>query len=58
MRKPCKESYIGAPVRAYANVCQYCHGNGCTHCGGKSGMCGMQRNGICEAVVDDAAGVV
>lgn len=60
--KPCKESYIGAPVRAYANVCQYCHGNGCGHCGCKKpcgkGMCGGTKPGICEAVVDDAAGVV
>ena len=60
--KPCKESYIGAPVRAYANVCQYCHGHGCGHCGGKKpcgkGMCGCPKPGICEAVVDDAAGVV
>lgn len=60
--KPCKESYIGAPVRAYANVCQYCHGHGCGHCGGcpkdGKGMCGMPKQGICEAVVDDAAGVV
>lgn len=60
--KPCKESYIGAPVRAYANVCQYCHGNGCSHCGCKKpcgkGMCGCPKPGICEAVVDDAAGVV
>lgn len=60
--KPCKESYIGAPVRAYANVCQYCSGHGCGHCGGKKacgkGMCGGPKPGICEAVVDDAAGVV
>lgn len=55
--KPCKDSYIGAPVRAYANVCQYCGGNGCNHCG-KSGSCNSQKNVICEAVVDDAAGVV
>lgn len=59
MHKPCKESYIGAPVRAYANVCQYCHGKGCSHCGGcKKGMCYAPKPGICEAVVDDAAGVV
>ena len=67
--KPCKESYIGAPVRAYANVCQYCHGHGCGHCGGHrvemcgcgkpKGMCGCaKKQGICEAVVDDNAGVV
>ena len=67
--KPCKESYIGAPVRAYANVCQYCHGHGCGHCGGHrvemcgcgkpKGMCGCAKKpGICEAVVDDAAGIV
>lgn len=58
--KPCKDSYIGAPVRAYANVCQYCHGDGCGHCGAhkEHGMCGCGKNGICQAVVDDAAGVV
>ena len=61
--RPCKESYIGAPVRAYANVCQYCHGHGCGHCGGPKkpcgkDMCGCKKPGICEAVVDDAAGIV
>ena len=51
--RPCKDSYIGAPVKSIANPCQYCHGKGCHHCGcgpkGPKGGCG-----VCAVVVDDA----
>lgn len=50
--EPCKDSYIGAPVKAIANACQYCHGKGCPHCSHKGHKCGPQ--GVCAVVVDDA----
>lgn len=50
---PCKKSYIGAPVKAIANVCQYCgkQGNTC-------GCAKKESAGICTAVVDDANEVI
>ena len=48
----CKESYIGAPVKAVVHACEYCkcgkHPKGDCHCG-----CHAPK-GICSAVVDDA----
>lgn len=52
----CKDSYIGAPVRAYVHACEYCGKTGGCSCGAGS-SCGGQ-SGICQAVVDDANGRV
>lgn len=50
---PCKNSYIGAPVKSVMHACEYCH------CGGapKNGCsCGCHSDGNCGTtiVVDDA----
>lgn len=52
----CKDAYIGAPVRAHAHVCEYCHGHGCDHCGHHEHHhgCECTPKGVCEVVVDDA----
>lgn len=50
----CKDSYIGAPVKAVVHASEYCH------CGGaksnKGCGCGCHRGpeGVCSVVVDDA----
>lgn len=52
--KPCKQSYIDAPVKSIANPCQYCHGKGCDHCGCGKGPKHCGQAGVCAVVVDDA----
>lgn len=50
----CKDAYVGSTLKTPGNLCVACHKDKkhCT-CAGKDG-CG----GICQAVVDDANGVV
>lgn len=47
----CKDSYIGAPVKAVVHACEYCH---CGKHGGPGCKCKKPVGGICAAVVDDA----
>lgn len=47
----CKNSYIGAPVKAMVHACEYCH---CGKHGGPGCKCKPPKGGICAAVVDDA----
>ena len=49
----CKDSYIGAPVKAVVHACEYCHCHG-KHKPGCGCGCHKQKGGICAAVVDDA----
>lgn len=52
----CKHSYVGSPVKAIAHPCPVCKkGPGKCHCKNK---CAVPPMGICQAVVDDANGVV
>ena len=52
----CKHSYVGSPVKAIAHPCPVCKkGPGACKCKHKG--CGAPA-GICQAVVDDANGVV
>lgn len=47
----CKDSYIGAPVKAVVHACEYCT---CGKNGGPGCHCKKPKGGICAAVVDDA----
>ena len=46
----CKDSYIGAPVRAVVHAAEYCM---CGKKGGKGCTCKGGPKGLCAAVVDD-----
>ena len=53
----CKDSYIGAPVKAIAHPCEYCGKSPCCCKGNhpfKGCGCGHGGKGICAVVVDDA----
>lgn len=47
----CKDSYIGAPVKAVVHACEYCH---CGKHGGPGCKCKRPKGGVCSVVVDDA----
>ena len=48
----CKDSYIGAPVKAWAPVCAFCDKKP-GHCKCKGGPRYQFPNGVCAVVVDD-----
>lgn len=54
----CKQSYIGAPVRAYVHACEYCGCHGHKKEGCSCGCHSHNTGGVCAAVVDDANGRV